>query len=185
MFVDDAAISLPFTVTGTGPMIEIFDNRIEFTSPGSLLSGKIPDRLIGTTPQSRNELLASAFRRYHLCEERGTGFQKVVTAEELYGLPPVSFVPAENAFKVVLYKPRRFGEMSQSERIEAAYQHSILKYLSSGSLTNTRLRERLKMSERKRNEVTNLIAEAISAGRIKRKDPDSANKFAEYIPYWA
>jgi predicted HTH transcriptional regulator len=95
--------------------------------PGSLLPGKVPDRLIGTTPQSRNELLASAFLRYRLCEERGTGFEKVVSAAELFGLPPVSFVPAENAFQVVLHSPRKLAEMSQSERIEACYQHSVLK----------------------------------------------------------
>jgi predicted HTH transcriptional regulator len=183
--IANALIHQDFTLSGTGPMIEIFDNRIEFTSPGSLLPGKVPDRLIGTTPVSRNEKLAGAFRRYRLCEERGTGFQKVVLHAEIFGLPPVGFVPAEHAFKVVLYAPRRFAEMSQSERIEAAYQHAVLKYVSSGALTNTSLRERLKMSERQRTQVSNLIADAVNAGRIKRKDPDSGNKFAEYVPYWA
>ena len=33
--------------------------------------------------------------------------------------------------------------------------------------------------------VTNLIGEAVAAGRIKRKDEGSGNKFAEYVPYWA
>jgi predicted HTH transcriptional regulator len=183
--IANALIHQDFTLSGTGPMVEIFDNRIEVTSPGMLLPGKVPDRLIGTTPVSRNETLAGAFRRYGLCEERGTGFQKVVSFAELYGLPPVAFLPAEHAFKVVLYAPRKFAEMSQSERIEAAYQHAVLKYYSSSALTNTSLRERLKMSERQRNQVTNLIADAINMARIKRKDPDSANKFAEYIPYWA
>ncbi len=183
--IANALIHQDFTLSGTGPMVEIFDNRIEFTSPGPLLPGKVPDRLIGTTPVSRNETLAGAFRRFAICEERGTGFQKVVAHTELYGLPPVGFVPAEHAFKVVLYAPRKFGEMAQSERIEAAYQHAVLKYVSSSALTNTSLRERLKMSERQRTQVSNLIAEAIAAGRIKRKDPDSSNKFAEYIPYWA
>ena len=81
--IANALIHQDFSITGTGPMVEIFDDRIEFTSPGSLLPGKRPDRLIGTTPESRNELLASAFRRYRICEERGTGFQKVVQSVEL------------------------------------------------------------------------------------------------------
>lgn len=183
--IANAIIHQDFTITGAGPLIDIFDNRIEFTSPGALLPGKEPDRLIGTTPMSRNERLAKAFRRYRLCEERGTGFQKVVTLVELYGLPPVGFLAEPNAFKVILYTPRGFAEMSQSERIEAAYQHAVLKYVSSGSMTNATLRERLKMNEWQRNQVTGLIADAIVAGRIKRKDPNSGNKFAEYIPYWA
>ena len=55
--IANALIHQDFSITGTGPMVEIFDDRIEFTSPGSLLPGKRPDRLIGTTPESRNELL--------------------------------------------------------------------------------------------------------------------------------
>lgn len=183
--IANALIHQDLTLTGVGPMIEIFDDRIEFTNPGGLLPGKTVDRLIGATPESRNEVTASAFRRYRICEERGTGFQKVVTAVELFGLPPLAFVQAENSFKVILYAPRKFADMSLSERIEACYQHAVLKYLSSSGMTNSSLRERLKMSEKQRNQVSNLIADAVAAGRIKRMDPESGNKFAEYVPYWA
>jgi len=183
--IANALIHQDFSISGAGPMIEVFDNRIEFTNPGTLLPGKTIDRLIGSTPESRNELLATKFRLYRICEERGTGFQKVITAVELFGHPPLVFLEAENAFKVILYAPRKFKEMSQNERIEACYQHAVLKYRSTGVMTNTSLRERLKMNEKQRNQVSNLIADAISAGRIKRKDPESGNKFAEYVPYWA
>ena len=184
--IANALIHQDFTIAGAGPMIEVFDDRIEFTNPGGLLPGKTVDRLIGATPESRNEVLAAAFRRYRICEERGTGFQKVVTAVELFGLPPVAFVQAEKAFKVILYAPRKFADMSQTDRIEACYQHAVLKYLSSGAMTNTSLRERLKMHEKQRTQVSNLIRDAVGAGRIKRKDPDSpSSKLAEYIPYWA
>lgn len=183
--VANALIHQDFTITGSGPMIEIFEDRIEFTNPGSLLPGKRPDRLIGTTPESRNEILAFAFRRYRICEERGTGFQKVVANIELFGLPPVVFTPLENAFKVTLYAPKKFDDMTQDERIEACYQHAVLQYLSSQTLTNTTLRERFKLHEKQRNAVTNLIAEAVTKGRIKRKSLEGGNKFAEYLPYWA
>ena len=183
--IANALIHQDFTVTGAGPMIEIFEDRIEFTNPGTLLPGKRLDRLIGTTPVSRNEKLASNFRRYRICEERGTGFQKVVEAVELFGLPPILFTTLDNAFRVTLYAPRRFAEMSQQERIEACYQHAVLMFLSSQPMTNSTLRERLKLNEKQRNQVTNLIGEAMSAGRIKRKDIGAGNKFAEYLPYWA
>ena len=75
--------------------------------------------------------------------------------------------------------------MDMVERIEACYQHAVLQYVSSRSLTNTTLRERFRLSEKQRNTVTNLIAAAVEAGRIKRKDMGSGNKFAEYLPYWA
>ena len=174
-----------FSVTGSGPMVEIFDDRIEFTNPGTLLPSKRTDRLIGTAPESRNETLASKFRHYRICEERGTGFQKVVGAVELFGLPPISFTPSENAFRVTLFAPRKFADMQQKERIEACYQHAVLQVISSRTLTNSTLRERFKLHEKQRNQVTNLIGEAVAAGRIKRKDEGSGNKFAEYVPYWA
>lgn len=183
--IANALIHQDFSITGAGPMVEVFDDRIEFTNPGSLLPGKRPDRLIGTTPESRNELLASAFRRYRICEERGTGFQKVVQSVELFGLPPIVFTPMENSFRVTLYAPRKFTDMAQGERIEACYQHAVLQYLSSQTLTNTTLRERFKLHEKQRNQITNLIGDAVAARRIKRKDAGSGNKFAEYLPYWA
>jgi predicted HTH transcriptional regulator len=84
------------------------------------------DRRIGATPESRNEKLASAFR-YRICEERGTGFQKVIQDIELFGLPPLQITAHENAFSVTLCAPRlcRHGH---PERIEACYQHAVLQY---------------------------------------------------------
>jgi len=180
----NALIHQDFSVTGAGPIIEIFDNRIEFINPGSLLPNKQIDRLIGTAPESRNEVLASAFRRYNICEERGTGLQKVITDVELFSLPPVTFMVLDNAFRVVLYSPRKFEKMSQTERIEACYQHAVLQYLSHQTLTNTTLRQRFKVSEKQRNQITNIIADTVNLGRVKRKSQSIGNKFAEYEPYW-
>ena len=174
-----------FSITGAGPMIDIFSDRIEFTNPGGLLPSKRLDRLIGTTPESRNEVLASAFRLYRICEERGMGFQNVITAIELFGLPPLAFAALDGAFRVTLYAPRKFGDMGKTERVEACYQHAMLQYFSSSTLTNTTLRERFKLHEKHRNQVTNLIGDAVASDRIKRKDANGGNKFAEYLPYWA
>ena len=154
------------------------------SNPGTLLPGKRPDRLIGTTPESRNEKLASSFRRFRICEERGTGFQKIVQTIELFGLPPLVLAPEENAFRANISAPRQFADMSVPERVEACYQHAVLQYVSSKTLTNTTLRQRFKLHEKHRNQVTNLIADAVEAGRIKRKDVGSGKKFAEYVPYW-
>lgn len=183
--IANALIHQDFSVTGAGPMIDVYADRIEITNPGTLLPGKKTDRLIGATPESRNEKLASSFRRFRICEERGTGFQKVVQAIELFGLPPLAMSVQENAFRVAISAPRKFSDMSLPERIEACYQHAVLQYVSSQTLTNTTLRQRFKLHDKHRNQITNLIGEAVAAGRIKRKDVGSGNKFAEYLPYWA
>jgi predicted HTH transcriptional regulator len=175
-----------FTIRGSGPMIEIFNDRIEFTNPGKLLPNKNIDRLIRTTPESRNEILASAFRRYNICEERGSGFEKAVTAIELYGLPPLKFEEYENAFKVTMYAPRPFAEMTDQERMEAAYQHSIIQYFGNGGMTNASLRQRFNMHDKQSSQISRLIKTAVEAGRIKFKDPyNISTKFNLYVPYWA
>jgi ATP-dependent DNA helicase RecG len=184
--IANALIHQDFSLTGAGPMVEIFADRIEIRSPGRLLPSKKIDRLIGTQPESRNELLAKAFRRYKICEERGSGLLKAGLEIELYGLPPLQFEDGENYFKVTMHAPRTFAQMSLRERISACYQHAVIRHLSSGAMTNTSLRERLKMPEKQRAMVSALIKETLNEGLIKRSDPESTSlKFSEYIPYWA
>lgn len=174
-----------FTIRGSGPMIEIFEDRIEFTNPGRLLPSKEIDRLIRTTPESRNEILAQAFRRYNICEERGSGFEKTVVAIELYGLPPLKFEETENSFKTVLSAPKSFADMSDKERIDACYQHAIIQYYGQGGMNNASLRKRFGMHDKQASQISRLIKEAIEKGVIKSKDPDSdSKKFTMYVPYW-
>ena len=183
--IANALIHQDFSIRGSGPMIEIFDNRIVFSNPGKLLPSKKIDRLIRTTPESRNEILAAAFRRYRICEERGSGLEKAVVAIELFGLPPLKFEELENSFRVTMYSPKSFANLTPVERIEACYQHSIIKYYSTGGMSNASLRERFKMHEKQRPQVSLVIKEALSLGKIKPRDPNNASmKFAEYIPFW-
>ena len=184
--IANALIHQDFSIAGAGPLIEVFDDRIEVTNPGALLPSKTLDRLIGTQPESRNEQLARAFRRYKICEERGSGLLKAGLQIELYGLPPIEFTAGTNYFKVTLYAPRSFAEMSALERVEACYQHAVLRHFSSATLTNKSLRERLKMPDRQRPMVSVLIQEAVDQRRIKRADPENkSRKYAEYVPFWA
>lgn len=184
--IANALIHQDFSVMGAGPLIEIFDDRIEVSNPGSLLPSKQLDRLIGTQPESRNEQLARAFRRYKICEERGSGLLKAGLEVELYGLPPIEFAAGANHFKVTLHAPRTFAKMSVRERMEACYQHAVLKHYSGSAMTNTSLRERLKMPEKQRSMVSVLIQDAVDKHLIKPADPDNkSRKFAEYVPFWA
>lgn len=175
-----------FTIRGTGPMIEIFEDRIVFSNPGKLLPSKKIDRLIRTTPESRNEILASAFRRYNICEERGSGFEKAVIAIELFGLPPLKFEELENSFVVTMYAPKKYADMTNVERIEACYQHSIIEYYGNGGFNNTSLRNRFGMHDKQASQISLLINDAMGAGKIKPKNPENeSKKFSLYVPYWA
>lgn len=121
-----------------------------------------------------------------ICEERGSGLLKAGLEVELYGLPPIKFEAGPTHFKVTLFTPRTFAQMSQQERLNACYQHAVLKHFSDGALTNQSLRERLKMPEKQRSMVSVLIQEATDLKLIKSADPENkSKKFAEYVPFWA
>ncbi|HXU30514.1 MAG TPA: RNA-binding domain-containing protein, partial [Thermoanaerobaculia bacterium] len=60
--VANALIHQDLFVTGAGPMVEIFDDRIEITNPGDPLIDT--QRFVDTPPKSRNEALASLMRRF-------------------------------------------------------------------------------------------------------------------------
>jgi ATP-dependent DNA helicase RecG len=184
--IANALIHQDFSISGAGPLIEIYDDRVEISNPGGLLPSKRLDRLIGTQPESRNEQLARAFRRYKICEERGSGLLKAGVEVELYGLPPIRFDAGPNHFKVTLFTPRPFAKMSPRERLDACYQHAVLKHFSGTAMTNTTLRERLKMPEKQRSMVSVLMQEALDHKLIKPADPENrSKKFAEYVPIWA
>lgn len=182
----NALIHQDFNITGAGPLVEIYDDRIEISNPGSLLPSKSLNRLIGTQPESRNEHLARAFRRYRICEELGSGLLKAGGAVESSGLPPIKFETSVSSFKVTLQGPKTFAKMSPKERLEACYQHAVLKHYSNQVMTNTSLRERMKMPEKQRSMISVLIQEAIEMELIKPADPENkSKKFAEYVPFWA
>ncbi len=63
------------------PVVEIYSERIEFTNPG--LPIITPIRFIDEY-QSRNELLADLMRRLRMCEEKGSGIDKVISGSEVY-----------------------------------------------------------------------------------------------------
>jgi len=73
--VGNVIIHQDLMVRGQDPMLEIFDTRIEASNPGSLLVDM--DRIIDTAPHSRNEAMASFLRIIHICEERGSGFDRM------------------------------------------------------------------------------------------------------------
>ncbi len=182
--VANALIHQDFSKTGTGPMVEIFENRVEITNPGKPLIDTL--RFIDHSPQSRNEKLAYFMRRINICEERGSGIDKVVDAVESYQLPAPNFVAEEDFLRVILYAYKSLKEMTKDDKIRACYQHCCLKYVSSDFMTNQSLRQRFQIEERNYSTASRIIGETIKAGFIKDYDPDSrSKKYARYIPIWA
>ena len=181
--VANALIHQDFFVTGVGPMVEIFEDRIEITNPGAPLVDT--QRFVDTPPKSRNEVLASLMRRIGICEERGSGWDKVVFQTELYQLPaPLAEVTGDHT-RVVLFAPRPLSQMDKADRVRAVYLHACLRFVNREYLTNTSVRERFGIEPQNLAVASRLIREAVDAGVIVPYDADAAPKLMRYVPIWA
>ncbi len=182
--IANALIHQDFFITGSGPTVEIFSDRMEITNPGKPLVNT--DRFVDSPPRSRNEDIASFMRRIGVCEERGSGIDKVVFQTEYFQLPAPLFEVVEDNTRCTLFAHRPFSEMDNNEKIRAAYLHASLKYVERGYLTNASLRERFGIKKENSAMVSRIIRDAIKAGAIKLSDPESeSKKHAKYLPIWA
>jgi predicted HTH transcriptional regulator len=183
-FVANALIHQDFTMAGTGPMVEVFSDRIEITNPGTPLID--PRRFIDAPPQSRNDLLASLMRRFGVCEERGSGIDKAIFYIEMFQLPAPDFAVTDRHTKVIFFAPRKLSEMTKGDKIRACYQHACLQYVSNKQMMNASLRKRFAISDANYSMASRIIGETEKAGLIRPYDPHSNSKrHARYVPYWA
>ena len=170
-------------VTGTAPVVEIFENRIEVTNPGTPLVDVL--RIIDNPPKSRNEKLASLMRRLRMCEELGRGWDRMVLACEAQFLPAPRIEVFQENTKVTLFSEMEFGNIPTDDKLWSCYLHACLMYIQGDALTNRSLRERFNLRESSAGSISRLIKEAVSAGQIKPLDPDTAKRYMRYIPVWA
>lgn len=179
--VANALIHQDLVVNGAGPMIEVFDNRVEITNPGAPLVDT--ERMLDVPPRSRNEKMASFMRRVGICEERGSGVDKVVSATEQAQLPAPDFRVAGENTVAALFGPRDLSAMDRSDRTRAVYLHACLKFVAFEDVTNSSVRERFGISDP--SKASRLIAEAVEAGRIVPVDPSAGRRYMKYQPFWA
>jgi ATP-dependent DNA helicase RecG len=86
----NAIIHRDYSITGGRIRVFMFDDRVEFYSPGDLLPGVTVERMQRLESQSklRNPVIVEAFRDLGgFIEKMGTGIQRMARAMEEHGLP--------------------------------------------------------------------------------------------------
>ena len=180
--IANALIHQDFAISGTSVVIEIFKNRIEITNPGTPLVDV--KRIIDNPPKSRNEMLASIMRRLGMCEELGTGWDKIIISCEINQLPAPHINLYEENTKVALFSKTNFFDLSQEDKLLACYMHASIKHIQGDFLTNSSLRERFGLEEKSSASISRLIKTACQRKFIKKVE-DTAPKHTKYVPYWA
>ena len=181
--VANALIHQDFLATGASVMIEMFADRLEISNPG--LPPIRVERFIDEY-RSRNERLAELMRRMGICEEKGSGIDKVISAAEVFQLPAPDFRAGETRTTAILFAHQDFADMSKPDRVRACYQHCCLKYVNNQRMSNQSLRERFKLPESKAVTVSQVIGAAKEAGLIKTDESETTStRYARYLPFWA
>ncbi len=181
--IANALVHQDFQAHGASVMLEMYSDRIEISNPG--IPSINVDRFIDEY-QSRNEKLADLMRRFGICEEKGSGVDKVIDAAELFQLPAPDFRKSETRTIAILYAHQEFDQMNKSDKIRACYQHACLRRISNDLMSNQSLRERFKLPESKSATVTIVIKETKEQGLIKSDLSDTkSSRYARYLPYWA
>ena len=118
-----------FEQHGTNPMVEIFSDRIEFSNPGAPLVNI--NRIVDTVPVSRNENIASFMHKCGICEERGSGYDKIIQSTGEHTLIAPLIEIQDNQFtRVVLFSKMPFDTLSKSDRIRTCYLQACLAYVN-------------------------------------------------------
>ena len=181
--VANMLIHQDFSITGTGPMVEIFSDRIEISNPGESLIAT--DRFIDAPPRSRNETMASLMRRFGICEERGSGIDKVIYAIEVSQLPAPLFETPPGATRSVIFAYKDLRDMNRADRVRAVYLHACLRYVTRAKTTNATLRQRFGIASRNAAIASRLLNEALEADMIVIEDPTAGRRNRSYLPFWA
>lgn len=181
--VANALIHQDYSVSGTGPMVEIFDTRMEITNPGEPLVEV--ERFLDRPPKSRNESLASLMRRFDICEERGTGIDKVVLSVELHQSPPPLFEAPTGFTRTFLFARKPLSDMDRRERVRACYLHACLRYVTGLPMNNASIRDRFGIARQNAAAASRFLREALDDGYIVIGNPDAGARSRTYLPYWA
>ncbi|MCD8345094.1 MAG: putative DNA binding domain-containing protein [Oscillospiraceae bacterium] len=181
--VSNLIIHQQLDIHGAGPMMEIFETRIEASNPGGMLVDV--NRIIDTAPHARNESMASFLRIARICEERGSGFDRIEESMGDLKIPAPKVETSVGFTRVKLYWYPRLRDWKKEDRVRTCYLATCYYYVNEIEVTNSVLRERFGIEEKNKAIMSRIIKETMEAGLIKLTDPTAAAKSRKYIPYWA
>lgn len=121
--------------------VALYDNRLEITSPGMLLSGVNVKRMKEGYSKLRNRAIASVFAYVNIIEKWGSGIPRIMNEIREYGLQETEFMIFENDFRVNIYRKNynttQSTQGSTQNRINTTQDISKKEKLDVKNLTET------------------------------------------------
>ena len=151
-------------------MVEVYDNRVEITSPGGVCKGITLDNF-GKVSITRNSIIASMLYRIDYIEQMGTGILRMKNATKGAKVAEPVF-DLFDFFRVTFFRNQSVSNngasiISDRPAIEYSDRYSlILKYLAeNGKGKNADFSKLLGLSSRR---VREILQDMIRAGLVKK-----------------
>lgn len=167
----NAIIHRDYCMVGGEIHIDMYDDRLEITSPGGMYNGKKIQDMNKEEMVSyrRNPIIADIFTRLKLMERRGSGLKKIFDAycnsDNYSEKKEVIFKSDTDEFKVIMknlnYKEnyntdilealiRKSSKINEKKKMLEIQENRILKYLEdNGEITRIQVQELLDVSRRR------------------------------------
>ena len=124
--IANAIIHQDLSILGNQIKIEFYENRIEISNPGTPI---IDVWRFYDTNRTRNLKLASNMNKFEICEELGSGIDKIVEISEIEKRFTPQYIIYDGQYTTVkLFRNREFENMSEDEKLNQV----IKKYFSAG-----------------------------------------------------
>ena len=165
-------------------MVEVFANRIEFSNAGGPLVAV--ERIVDTVPVSRNENIAGFLHKCGICEERGSGYNKIIESTGKNELLAPRIENQSNQFtKAILFAKIPFDMITREDEIRTCYMQACLAYVNFGAINNASIRAIFGLNSAESYKASRIIKDSLEAQKIKALDANTAPRYMKYIPYWA
>lgn len=181
--ITNAVMHRDWFFEGANVFVEIYANRIEVISPGTLPTGLKMDKL-GRESIRRNPLIADLLHRIEFIEKAGTGIRRIRDEARAQGCPEPEF-KVRGAFFVVVFRPdpevraledQVTGQVTgEVTPYDTPYDTGIVRLLEvisgSGGMNRKQIQEALGLKNTKHVRKTYLLP-ALQAGLIEMTIPD-------------
>src|SRR5262249_15648911 len=134
--------------------VELYENRLEVTNPGRPVMD-VKEFVRMSNP--RNVDLSAKMREMNMCENRGSGIQRLLSEKEKHRRADPEFQVVRSLTKARITGKQNFTSLTLEERLWAVFMHTSFRYESGGYMTNATFRERYGLGKAKTALVTNAI----------------------------
>jgi predicted HTH transcriptional regulator len=129
--------------------------------------------------------MASFLRIVRICEERGSGFDRMEEGMRDLLIPAPKVETGEDFTRTKLYWYGKLNDWTKEDKIRTCYLYTCYCYVNEIEVANAVLRDRFGIDVKNMAVASRIIKATMEAGLIKLSDENAALKNRRYVPYWA